>query len=232
MRGEITHYATSVAPDETAPAEVLATAASEVMTEVLGILGIEPAALPLFEASDSVETAERPVDAVADSPTDQPEVRAYVAPTADESLQLVAEEILQRYAEVEQRLALVAPERLQEIRKTLLTIQASLHREAESAMPENAQAKLLQLLQMLGFENPSRAITSYVNQYGIDFVDEWLARFFELLSQGHSFERIRVIQPQVLSQQAATDAPAILGTIALFLARFGEQGTPRLAQAA
>jgi hypothetical protein len=192
--------------------------------ELLDKFGIGPVTLPVFEQVVTPEAHAQPLAAVLeDGSASQPERNTSIAPSIDEALETLTTVLVERIDDIEAQLATAAPEQLQEIRKVLTNVRASLQLSREQGVvPENIQYQLIRLLQMLGFENPSQALTSYIQQYGISFVDELLARFFELLGQGRPFESLRVLQPQVSDDEDTTTVTK-LGSIVLLFARLGGQ---------
>jgi len=172
------------------------------ISEVFESLDITPVILPMLETDASNEasaSATQPGTAIESTATSQ--IRdAEPVRSMNESLTEVVATIVERYDDLEKQLASAAPEHLQKIQKTLTNIHTAFRLSHEQgSIPENIQRQLVQLLQLLGFEDPSRALTAYIHQYGIDFVDALMARLLELLSQGRYFEGLHMLLPQTFS---------------------------------
>lgn len=203
------------------------------INEMFESLDIKPATLPVFDVEALNDTsATLPDTALESTPTSQ--LRGVEpAQVMSKSLAEVATAIAKRYEDIEGRLASAAPQQMQEIQKALTNIRAAFQLSREQGtMPENVQRQLAQLLQLLGFEDPSQALASYIHQYGIDFVDALMTRLFELLNQGQYFENLHMLLPQSSDDQN-TGLTARLGAAVIRLvAGLGEQLPLSVARAA
>jgi len=194
---------------------------------LLDNLNLDLAAFSTREQRITTETSTLSLTvSVENSDVDRPDVVSSVTTASEQPLGEAIKTLVSQYDDIEERLALTTPERLQTMHAVIYNLKADVHTVQEKGtLPDTIQTKVIQLLDSLGFENASQTLQSYIQQYGIRFLDELLSRFLELFSRGRSFEHLRTLQSQPITRSQTTGVMAVLGTIALQLLR---PGTGRL----
>lgn len=203
------------------------------ITEVFESLDIEPAVLPVLPADISNEASTAQPDVVIESTSTSQIGDAEPVHAMNGPLMEVATVIAERYEDIEAQLSSTAPQQMQEIQRTLTNIRTALRLSQEQRiMPENVQRQLTQLLQLLGFEDPSRALAAYIHQYGIDFLDTLMARMFELLNQGRYFESLHTLLPQMSDDENTALTTRLGAAVIRLVSGLGERLPSSIVRAA
>lgn len=214
------------------PAEVSEEIELAETMELLELIGIELTTLPLPEVLPEHEPPLMEVD--LSGKTDEPllvqhaeavvvlhgEVDSKAAAAdIEKAATTVLEAISQRIDGIGEQIVTAAPERAQEIRKTLSILTDLQALPTPERNVEAIQIQLIQLLRLLGYENPAQTLAAYIQQYGIGFIDELQARLVELLGHGRSFESLRVFGASPVAAHSKNGA-SVLGIMVLWLLRW------------
>jgi hypothetical protein len=207
------------------------------LLEVSSGVTIETVADTLLDGQniDAVVLSAREQPATAEAPTipllvpaessgvSQPEFTSDSTTTPELSLHETIETLINRDEGITERLTLAASEQSRTVHAVINNLSVDVRAAQESGiLPSAIQSKIVELLHMLGFENPSQTLQSYIHQYGIRFLDELLTRFLEILNRCRSFERLHILQSQLTAPQQATGITHVIGTIALQLFKPGK----------
>jgi len=109
------------------------------------------------------------------------------------------------------------PEVLNELHKSIANLYAALHEGTGEVNTEKISQEFLRLLALLGFERPSETLQMYMQRYGINMMDDMLARLFELLRQSRSMEAAAPIIPRLTTSPPDPQGTHTIGKTVLAL---------------
>lgn len=178
------------------------------------------------QPAESVQAEHIPI-----SPAVIPELPATPEPL-NMAAATVAEAIAQRYQSVAEALGAeddmppLSPVQIFKLRAIVAAIQARAIQPENLATPSMVMPQeLVQLLHLLGFENPAKTFERYIQQYGYGFYNDLLAHLFELLRHSKPIEA-PILQASSVTATAHTDWTTALGKAAVLLVMLARQFVP------
>jgi hypothetical protein len=113
-------------------------------------------------------------------------------------------------------------EALDDVRKTVTVLRASLHKNSGEANNTAVSQELLHLLSLLGFEKPEETLNMYIQRYGFNALSDLLTHLFELLHRSQAIETFALTKLPIFTP--ASDKHTLgIGKIIMRLLSNGQQ---------